>query len=491
MVLGLAVTAGFSMICWKVFDQMAERDAELARVNAYNVVSAIGADISRNIETYDLSLQAVIEGLDVPNLYTLPLETRQMILFDRAATAHGLGSILVLDETGTVTLDSRTPNPVKANYATADFFTIHRTEGGQNLYVSRPFTMRDGERVIGISRRLNTEFGDFAGVVVGMMKLSYFEDLFRRPQRYEQDALSLVRTDGTVLMRLPYDPTLIGRNIGNTDTFQRIRNTASGSFEAIASLDGQRRLYVFQHQTPLPFVLTYGIATDRLYGEWNQRIGYLATIVLVLCLTNFALIFWLTRSLRRRDVAERALQKLVVTDMLTGLYNRRGLDQTVDVEWRRAQRSNQPVSLLMIDADNFKAFNDRFGHQAGDVALASIGICIAESARRAGDCAARYGGEEFALLLPDTKLDDAYVVAERIREAVMAARESQTDRPDKTPTISIGVAEMTPRLGLTAADLFKAADAALYMAKGQGRNRTVCSGLRPVRTEAKVTEKVA
>lgn len=486
MVLGLAVTAGFSVICWKVFEHMADRDAELARVNAYNVVSAIGADISRNVETYDLSLQAVVEGLDVPNLYILPLETRQMILFDRAATAHGLGSILVLDEKGSVTLDSRTPTPASANYAGADFFTAHRDKSDQGLYVSRPYTMPDGERVLGISRRLNTEFGDFAGVVVGLMKLSYFRDQFSRPQRHDQDALSLVRMDGTVLMRLPYDEALLGRNIGDTDTFQRIKNTSSGAFEAIAALDGKRRLYVFQHQAPLPFVLTYGIATDRLYSEWNQRVGYLATIVLILCLTNFALIYWLTASLRRRDAAERALQRLVVTDVLTGLYNRRGLDQTVDVEWRRAQRSHQPVSLLMIDADNFKTFNDRFGHQAGDVALASIGICIAESARRAGDCAARYGGEEFALLLPDTTLDDAYVVAERIREAVLAVRSTQGDRADKTPTISIGVAEMTPRTSLSAADLFKAADAALYMAKGQGRNRTVCSGLRTVRNIEKV-----
>ena len=486
MVLGLAVTAGFSVICWNVFNHMAERDAELARVNAYNVVSAIGADISRNVETYDLSLQAVVEGLELPNLYVLPPETRQLLLFDRAATAHGLGSILVLDENGTVSLDSRSETPAKTNYAYADFFTAHLKKSDLGLYVSRPVTMPDGERVIGVSRRLNTEFGDFAGVVVGVMKLAYFQDLFRRPSRYEQDALSLVRVDGTVLMRLPYDEALIGRNIGETDTFQRIKNTASGSFEAVAALDGTRRLYVFQHQAPLPFILTYGIATDRLHGEWFRRVGYLGAIVFVLCLTNFGLIYWLTTSLRRRNVAERALQKLVVTDTLTGLYNRRGLDQTVDVEWRRALRSGQPVSLLMIDADNFKTFNDRFGHQAGDAALASIGICIAESARRAGDCAARYGGEEFALLLPDTKLDDAYAVAERIRGAVTATREAQGSRPDKTPTISIGVAEMAPRKGLTAEELFKAADAALYMAKGQGRNRTVCSGLRAVRMAEKV-----
>src|SRR5205085_1599666 len=95
------------------------------------------------------------------------------------------------------------------------------------------------------------------------------------------------------------------------------------------------------------------------------------------------------------------------TDALTGLRNRRKFDDVIDAEWRRAARQATPIALLMIDADHFKAYNDSFGHQAGDQALVSIAICISDSVRRAGDCAARYGGEEFAVLLPGLAAMDA------------------------------------------------------------------------------------
>jgi diguanylate cyclase (GGDEF)-like protein len=142
------------------------------------------------------------------------------------------------------------------------------------------------------------------------------------------------------------------------------------------------------------------------------------------------------------------------------------------VEWRRALRNQTPVALLMIDADHFKAYNDNFGHQAGDIALKAIAHCIASSARRASDIGARYGGEEFAVLLPDTSAAEAVQLAEQIRKSVIILRDDQQGRPDSTPTVSIGAASMIPRQGLQPRDLIKAADTALYAAKSNGRNRT-------------------
>ncbi|MFX7548710.1 GGDEF domain-containing protein, partial [Acinetobacter baumannii] len=94
----------------------------------------------------------------------------------------------------------------------------------------------------------------------------------------------------------------------------------------------------------------------------------------------------------------------------TGLRNRRKFDQVIDTEWRRAMRQKTQVALLMIDADHFKAYNDTFGHQAGDQVLVGIAICISDSVRRAGDCAARYGGEEFAVLLPNISATEAFKI---------------------------------------------------------------------------------
>jgi diguanylate cyclase (GGDEF)-like protein len=122
----------------------------------------------------------------------------------------------------------------------------------------------------------------------------------------------------------------------------------------------------------------------------------------------------------------------------------------------------------MIDADHFKAYNDSFGHQAGDQVLVSIAICISDSVRRAGDCAARYGGEEFAVLLPGLPAMDALRVAETIRLKVEGSSGEQS-----ASTVSIGVASLTPVPGMDWTGLVNAADKALYAAKANGRNQSV------------------
>ena len=158
--------------------------------------------------------------------------------------------------------------------------------------------------------------------------------------------------------------------------------------------------------------------------------------------------FFLAREIGRRAQAEEKLEELATTDSLTGLKNRRKFDAEIDTEWRRAARQKTPLALLMIDADHFKAYNDTYGHQAGDQVLVGIAICISDTVRRAGDCAARYGGEEFAVLLPGCGADDALKVAETIRLKVAQWSEGPT-----VNTVSIGIASMTPRRcdGLVAA----------------------------------------
>jgi diguanylate cyclase (GGDEF)-like protein len=174
---------------------------------------------------------------------------------------------------------------------------------------------------------------------------------------------------------------------------------------------------------------------------------------------------FLAREIGRRAEAEDKLEELATTDALTGLRNRRKFDTAIDTEWRRATRQKMPLALLMIDADHFKAYNDSFGHQAGDQMLVGIAICISDSVRRAGDCAARYGGEEFAVLLPGLSPIDALGVAEMTRLKVQ--------RWSDTTTVSIGVASLTPSATMDWSVLLEAADKALYAAKANGRNRSV------------------
>ncbi|WP_312937234.1 PleD family two-component system response regulator [Pseudomonas sp.] len=168
------------------------------------------------------------------------------------------------------------------------------------------------------------------------------------------------------------------------------------------------------------------------------------------------------------------LQRLMNSDGLTGLSNRRHFDEYLELEWRRAMREQNQLSLLMIDVDYFKAFNDTFGHLAGDEALRQVADAIRRSCARPSDLPARYGGEEFALVLPNTSPGGARLVAEKLRQTVLALDIAHTTpQPDSRLTVSIGLATHTPAIGSPCRQLISAADKGLYTAKNEGRNRVV------------------
>ena len=171
------------------------------------------------------------------------------------------------------------------------------------------------------------------------------------------------------------------------------------------------------------------------------------------------------------EEANRKLATLSYVDVITEVANRRSFDEELTMEWRRSTRTRSNLSLLMIDIDGFKAFNDALGHQAGDECLHTVAAVISECVRRAGDTVARYGGEEFAVLLSDTDAAGAAVLAERIRSALEQRNIAHPAMLRGRLTVSIGAATMTGKETIEAATLVRAADAALYQAKRDGRNR--------------------
>ncbi|MGJ9416482.1 diguanylate cyclase [Massilia sp. CMS3.1] len=176
------------------------------------------------------------------------------------------------------------------------------------------------------------------------------------------------------------------------------------------------------------------------------------------------------RDLTDEKMAQLALEKLATRDGLTGLANRRCFDDTLAAEWERALRLRQPLSLLMVDVDNFKAYNDANGHLGGDECLKRIATAVA-SEMRANDLVARYGGEEFAVILPNQSLKGAAIVAERIRRRVEQLQLPNGLAPLRQVTVSIGAATAIAGLENQASELVATADAALYRAKHLGRNR--------------------
>ena len=188
------------------------------------------------------------------------------------------------------------------------------------------------------------------------------------------------------------------------------------------------------------------------------------------------------RDVTERKLAERKLQDaynaveaLVATDSLTGLANRRRFDQVLNSEWRRGLRDHAPLSLLMIDADLFKSYNDTYGHPRGDSCLKQIAEAALDVIARPGDLVARFGGEEFAVILPNTHGEGALRLGKEICEAMAGRRLPHIGNPIGFVTVSVGCATIVPAFGGHAVNLIELADEALYAAKHAGRNR-VCNG---------------
>ena len=183
----------------------------------------------------------------------------------------------------------------------------------------------------------------------------------------------------------------------------------------------------------------------------------------------------LLHDITHHKMSEDALQRAAMVDPLTQIANRRHFDSFLEKEWQRAIRSGMPLSLVVMDVDHFKLYNDTLGHAAGDVCLQQVAQAIASHALRPTDLAARYGGEEFVLLFAETSRDSAYLLAESIRAHVESLQIPHPRSPSSPwITVSIGVATLRPTQSDVTESLFVAADRAMYTAKEGGRNQ-VCA----------------
>ena len=197
----------------------------------------------------------------------------------------------------------------------------------------------------------------------------------------------------------------------------------------------------------------------------------------------------ISRDVTQQKTAAVRLAALAILDGLTGLANRRRFDERLHEEWARACRDRTSLSLLMIDVDHFKKFNDQYGHPAGDVCLQAVAKVLAAEARRPADVAARYGGEEFVLLLPGTDAAGCELVGERVRhELQQLCIPHELNIPSRRVTVSLGAASVRPNAEgpIENSSLVQAADRALYIAKESGRDRLVTADQATAQFSAEV-----
>ncbi|EZP67046.1 MULTISPECIES: sensor domain-containing diguanylate cyclase [unclassified Pseudomonas] len=446
-----------------------------AKRSTTNIAQLINADVLRNVELYDLALKGLIAAKQREDLSQVAASIQHLVQFDLATAAPFKGEVLLLDPTGAVIADSSTLQPTPRNFSNRDYFQVHVKDSQAGLFISRPFKIHcDCDQVwrMAFSRRVSGPNGEFAGVAVATMRLAYFDQLFNTLTIGNGSSVNLLNNKGILLAQQPLlERDMIDKDLSERPNFKRMLSEGSGSFQAISALSGKERLYTFTNVGDLPLIVVVALSSEDVFAPWKRAALLTSGATGILCIGLLWLTWMLRRELRRRYRAERVLSELAATDALTGLPNRRILDERLRLEWDRAQRSTEPMTLLMIDVDHFKAFNDRHGHKGGDEALRSVAQVIGGNIRRPADLAARYGGEEFAVVLPITDAKGAQVIAEHIRSSVEhLPRIAGDERPI---TVSIGMSTWDKHSRMSLEALLLSADQALYEAKHTGRNRIV------------------
>ena len=252
----------------------------------------------------------------------------------------------------------------------------------------------------------------------------------------------------------------------------RADNLKEGAaYAGVGPVDPTPRLYVRSGSTNLFFVVV-GKPLASILSLWHREVMRIGAVMMVLILFVVGTTLFLAREIGRRAEAEDKLEELATTDALTGLKNRRKFDIEIDLEWRRAARNKTPVAVLMIDADHFKAYNDTYGHQAGDQVLVGIAICISDSVRRGRRLpgALRRRGIRGAAAGP---LGGGSVHRRRNHPPEGRTVVGGPQRHDGQRRRG----EHDARSGLDWSDLIEAADKALYAAKANGRNQSVLAAI--------------
>ncbi|WP_210497303.1 sensor domain-containing diguanylate cyclase [Microvirga antarctica] len=460
-----------------------EREDELVRTES--AMASLARSLAQHADdTFELADAVLVDLVDrATAIDWSPARTARLrdFLVERIKTLPRLKTLAIYGPDGMLVTSSLAVEPGNVNVRQSEFFDHHRTDKDAKWFFGP--LIRDpleGSWVLTLSRRFDEPGGGFGGVIVASIESRYFTEYYGKYDVGAQGSLVLFTAKGTLVSRYPLNEQVIGRSGASDRLFtQYLPEASSGSYRYVSAVDGVERLSGYRRSETFPVVVLAASSEEESLTLWYRAFVYRLIAVMALVVTIASLGWSLARQLRRRDRAEAELSILAATDGLTGLANRRTFDSHLESEWLRAAREDTALSLLLVDIDCFKAFNDAYGHQAGDHCLKSIAQVLAEGVRRPGDLVARYGGEEIAVLLPVTSAKGAARIAEFIRSGVQGmGLPHKHSLPAGVVTISIGAATLFPAsepISIGPKDLIAMADKALYGAKLDGRNRVAVS----------------
>lgn len=453
---------------WRVY----ENNIEQTQITTATAARLVAEQADTTMQTADTIVASLVERVEAEGVGPDARNRLYRLMTSLAAALPAIHEMGITDRDGNAIVKSLVPDPTGLNYSGRGYFKFHASHPDRGPFVGARIKSKiDGSYNVTVTRRLNDASGSFAGVVVTSVSVQAFQRLFDQMQARSGGVIALLSEDGTILARSP-PITGDGESPAGTDLKQLVsRQPGPLPFADVSGIDGLRRLGSYQHLDRFPLTVLVSQSEWDAQRSWRQEL--LSQLLILMCVTAVLIVLG-----RRELKSKRMLSAQAMQDGLTGLANRRRFDQQIEHEFRRAARSGQPVSLVVIDLDQFKAYNDHFGHLGGDECLRITARTIQAFARRSGDLAARIGGEEFAILLPGSDAAEAKAIAEGVRMAVHGLALPHAPAVGGMVSLSAGVATALPaRDPQNSHTLIELADAALYVGKVQGRNVVVVAGV--------------
>ncbi|WGT34314.1 sensor domain-containing diguanylate cyclase [Pseudomonas atacamensis] len=480
--IGFILLVCFSLIlatAWQMAQSSGER-VDAAKITVSNIVLAAEQQARDTMLQADNTLRDLAERVAHDGSGPDQQERLAKLMARQVNNIEGVQGLFIFDAHGNWMANSFSEGLHTKNNSDRAYFVYHREHDDQSIHIGSIVESRTtGEMVIPISRRIETADGAFAGVALATVPVSYFQSFFKRMDVDDAGVIFLALDNGELLARRPTVAALMTTNLSKGEIFSRyLPQSDSGTAIIKSIVDGIERIYAYRRLAGLPIVATAGVSYEHVFAPWwsyvYQSVALVGSIILALAFLGNLLY----RQIQQLLVAERELKAIrkeleviAHTDGLTSLANRRNFDLAMDKEWKRATRNQTSISVILLDIDLFKQYNDHYGHLSGDDCLVRVANLIAANVNRPGDIAARYGGEEFVVLLPDTELAGAVVVAENIRLSLLCAKIQHSASPFGIVTISSGVVSTAKTGEENQKEFLIKADRLLYSAKAQGRNR--------------------
>lgn len=487
----LLVAVCLSMAVIVIWEAWSSRQYHLhdKQVTMSNLAQTLASQAQASIKQADTLLFTLVDRLENEGIDQTRLNRLQRLLSAQRSELSQVHGLFVYDETGQWIANSNGADVGVANNSDREYFIYHRDHPDRGPHIGPSIKSRSsGEWIMTVSRRVNHPDGSFAGVALATIYLSHFLQLYDSIDMGSNGVINLIADNATIVVRRPFNEADVGSSLAKSPLFTQLLPKDSAGTATIKSIiDGVERVVGYRRVEDYPLVVFVALNKEEVLAGWRKESMLSAVIVSLLLGFLSVLGYRLIKLMKQQNRIQvellgsqekllelnRNLELLALEDALTGLANRRQFDLFIQAETGRARRNLTGLSLLMVDVDHFKAFNDHYGHLAGDDCLRAIAGIITEHIKRPGDLAARFGGEEFAVVLPGTDYVGAFLVAEKIRGAVQAANLQHSESPEGRVTVSVGVCGYDPASQTRTEDLIGAADKALYVAKASGRNMSV------------------